>query len=98
LKVTDNPPKVVNLGVPGTQVDQYLERGIAKVTAAVKSGDIVVISITWNDLVGFFESPKWVTDHLWKVGLKQISNNFQRPKVTRIRKTLTKELNRSVSK
>jgi len=45
-----------------------------------------------------FESPKWVTDHLWKVGLKQISNNFQRPKVTRIRKTLTKELNRFVSK
>lgn len=97
-KVANNPPKVINLGVPGTQVDQYIARGFAQVAPAVNTGDIVIISITWNDLVGFFQSPTWIANYLRKVGLKQIPTNSQDLKVTRITHTSIIKSNLSVRK
>ncbi|NQW02110.1 MAG: SGNH/GDSL hydrolase family protein [Rhodospirillales bacterium] len=56
--------RISNLGVPGIQVDQYVMRGIRQVLQRIKNNDIVVISMTWNDLVGFYSSPDWVTSRL----------------------------------
>jgi len=64
-----NQFKVINLRVPGIQVDQYLARGFAQVLPSIIPGDAVVISITWNDLIGFYLNNKWVRHHLLKAGI-----------------------------
>jgi lysophospholipase L1-like esterase len=66
-----NQFKVINLGVPGIQVDQYLARGLAQVLPSIIPGDAVVISITWNDLIDFYKNDKWVKKQIWKAGLTQ---------------------------
>ena len=46
--------RVKNFGFPGAQVDQIFKRGIEQVMPATRSGDVVIISITWNDLINFY--------------------------------------------
>jgi hypothetical protein len=52
--------RVYNFGVPGTQVDQYWSRAAAQVAPAVRPGDVVVVSVTWNDLVTFYAGKAFV--------------------------------------
>lgn len=43
--------RVINMGVHGTNIDQYVKRGLRQVRGELKSGDIVVVGVTWNDLL-----------------------------------------------
>lgn len=52
--------RVVNFGVPGTQVDQYWSRAVAQVAPAVRPGDVAIVSVTWNDLVTFYAGKAFV--------------------------------------
>ena len=71
--------RVYDLGVPGTQADQYWARGRAQVAAAVRPGDVVVISPTWNDLITFYMGKKFVDAALAEVGLARAANNGVKP-------------------
>jgi hypothetical protein len=70
-----NQFKVINLGVPGIQVDQYVVRGFSQVAPAINTGDAVVISITWNDLIGFYKNSEWVNHQLLKAELVQVPSD-----------------------
>ena len=41
--------KVLNLGVPGINIDSYVQR-LDQVLPALKSGDSVIANVTWNDI------------------------------------------------
>ncbi len=42
---------VFNMGVHGTNIDQYVKRGLRQVMGALRRNDIVVAGVTWNDLI-----------------------------------------------
>lgn len=62
---------VVNLAVPGTQADQYWQRGYTQVIPALRGGDTVVVSLTWNDLVTFYAGDAAVARALEIAGLRE---------------------------
>lgn len=43
--------RVVNMGVHGTNIDQYVKRGLTQVREELEPGDVVVVGVTWNDLL-----------------------------------------------
>lgn len=43
--------RVYNLGVHGTNVDQYVRRGMRQVVGAMRDDDLVIVGVTWNDLI-----------------------------------------------
>ncbi len=63
--------RVYNLGVPGTGVDEYFNRGVNQVVPAVRPGDIVVVSLTWNDLHTFYTGESWLRAVLERAGLQE---------------------------
>lgn len=42
--------QVYNYGVPGINIDQYHKRVVEQVAGMVEPNDLVVVSVTWNDL------------------------------------------------
>ena len=68
---------VINLGVPGTNVHHYWLRGREQLVPYLKTGDIVVVSITWNDLIDFYKGEKWLDEVLAKSGLKRRDHRLQ---------------------
>ncbi len=42
--------RVVNMGVPGINIDQYLER-IKAIAEDIRPTDVVLIGVSWNDLI-----------------------------------------------
>jgi hypothetical protein len=75
IKNEKNQFKVINLGVPSIQIDQYVERGFRQVAPSINFGDTVIISVTWNDLIGFYEDDNWISSHLLETGLIQVPSN-----------------------
>lgn len=65
------PAKVHNLGVPGIGVDQYFRRGRKQIVPSVVPGDIVVVSVTWNDLHTFYTGEGWLKTILAISGLRE---------------------------
>lgn len=65
--------RIFNLGVPGTQADQYWVRGFTQVLPALRPGDTVVVSLTWNDLVTFYAGDDFVKRALANAGLREVS-------------------------
>ncbi len=63
--------RVINLGVPGTQADQFLNRGVQQVLPVIEPGDFVVVSLTWNDLLTFYTGDKFVSSALNTAGLRR---------------------------
>ncbi len=63
--------QVISLGVPGTQAEQYWSRGLKQVAPAMRAGDIVVTSLTWNDLLNFYTGDKFVAAALAEAGLEE---------------------------
>ena len=63
---------VVNMGFPGTQVDQYYARGVGQIEAAINANDTVVVSFTWNDLVTFSGGEIFVRQVLKDAGLRLV--------------------------
>lgn len=45
------PAKIYNLGVHATNIDQYVRRGLLQVARVIKTGDLVIVGVTWNDLI-----------------------------------------------
>lgn len=43
--------RVINMGVHGTNIDQYVKRGLTQVRGELSPGNIVVVGVTWNDLI-----------------------------------------------
>jgi hypothetical protein len=66
--------KVVNLGFPGSQVDQLHARGVGQVEPAITDRDIVVISFTWNDLITYYVGKKFAHTALKDAGLRAIDS------------------------
>jgi len=54
-----NPPRIYNLGVHATNIDQYVKRGLHQVSRALRKGDLVVVGVTWNDLISHI-SKTWI--------------------------------------
>ena len=63
---------VVNMGFPGTQVDQYYARGVGQIEDAINASDTVVVSFTWNDLVTFGGGEIFVRQVLKDAGLRLV--------------------------
>jgi len=63
--------RVINFGVAGTQVDQYWARGVRQVVPGIRPGDVVVVSVTWNDLVTFNDGLPFVEQVLAQAGLRR---------------------------
>jgi len=54
-----NPPRIYNLGVHGTNIDQYVMRGLRQIVPTIRKGDLVVVGVTWNDLITPMP-PEWI--------------------------------------
>ncbi|MBM09453.1 MAG: hypothetical protein CMF69_07740 [Magnetovibrio sp.] len=72
-----NPGKfeVINLGFPGAQVDQLYQRGIGQVEPVIGKGDIIVISVTWNDLITYYVGKRFVLQALKNAGFREVKIN-----------------------
>jgi len=66
--------EVVNLGFPGSQVDQIYARGIGQVEPVISEGDIVVISFTWNDLITYYVGEQFAHRVLKDSGLRAVQD------------------------
>jgi len=58
-KASADPPRVFNLGVHATNIDQYVKRGLHQVMGVIREGDLVVVGVAWNDLITPV-SPAWI--------------------------------------
>jgi len=68
-KKMQNAYQVRNYGFPGAQVDQIFKRGIQQIVPATRPGDVVIISITWNDLINFYSGRVFVRYAAAEAGL-----------------------------
>ncbi|MAH85035.1 MAG: hypothetical protein CBB68_12375 [Rhodospirillaceae bacterium TMED8] len=76
---------IYNLAVPGTQVDQYWERGYRQVADIVVKGDIVILSMTWNDLATFYASEDFVSSVIEKARIENsLSGNKDFKQITNV--------------
>ena len=61
--------QVRNFSFPGAQMDQIFNRGIEQIIPATKPGDIIIVSMSWNDLINFYAGRSFVKRAAIRAGL-----------------------------
>ena len=69
-KRVSNRYRVRNFSFPGAQMDQIFSRGIEQIIPAIKAGDVVIVSMSWNDLINFYSGRSFVKRAAIRSGLK----------------------------
>ena len=69
-KKASNRYRVRNFSFPGAQMDQIFSRGIEQIIPATKPGDVVIVSMSWNDLINFYSGRSFVKRAAIRTGLK----------------------------